>query len=189
LREGGSDKIITSISTTLLVLDFFYLIYPGYVPAALEIGAEKILNDNLGLSSALLRRQTTDLSIIMQSGTMSGKNIMALGRPYPPYFIGGDAHADAGAAYQYTPVTFASDDGLGHLHGDIGIVNRILGIAPEVMSTVPRLRDYFYDKLLESTTPVVIADSNTHGYDLLHKVMKSSRDFETSSTFLEHPSS
>jgi hypothetical protein len=186
---AGMTKIITSISATLFFFDFFYLVYPGYVPAALEIGAEKILNDNLSLSPALLRRQTTDLSIIMQSGPVSRKNIIALGRPYPPHFIGGNAHADAGAAYQYAPVKLAPDDGLGYLHGDIRIVNRIFGIAPEVMRTVPRLSDYFYYKLLESTTPVVIADSNTHGCDLLHKVTPLSRDFETTSTFLELPAS
>jgi hypothetical protein len=140
------------------------------VPTAFEIGTEKIFNDSLCLRLTLLRRQTTDLSIIMKSGTVSGKDIVALGGPYPSHLISGDAHADTGAAYQDTSIELATDDSLSHLHGDIGIINRILGIAPEVMNTVPRFGDDFDDKLLKSTTPVVITDSNTHGNNLLYKV-------------------
>jgi hypothetical protein len=166
----GMTKITTSISATLLFFDFLYLVYPGDVPTALELGAEKILNDNLCLCLTLLRRQTTNLSVVMKSGAVSGKDIVALGGPYPSHLIGGDAHADAGAAYQDTSIELAPDDSLSHLHGDIGIIYRILGIAPEVMNTVPRFGDDFNNKLLESTTPVVITDSNTHGNNLLYRV-------------------
>jgi hypothetical protein len=167
-EKTGMTKITTSISATLLFFDFFYLIYPGDVPAALELGTEKILNDNLRLRFTLLRRQTADLSVIVKSGAVSGKNIVALGSPYPPHLVGGNAHADAGGAYQDTSIELAPDDSFSHLHGDIGIIDRILGIAPEVMNTVPRFGDDFDDKLLESTTPVVITDSNTHGNNLLY---------------------
>jgi hypothetical protein len=121
----------------LFFFDFLYLIYTGYVPAALEIGTEEILNDNLYLCFTLLRRQAANLSVIMRPGPVSRKNIVTLGRPYPSHFIGGDAHTDAGAAYQYTSIKLTSDDGLGHLNGNIRIINRIFRIAPEVMMTVP----------------------------------------------------
>jgi hypothetical protein len=160
----------------LLFFDFFYLVYPGDMPSTLELSAEEVLNDSLYLRFALLRRQAANLSVIMQSGTVSGKNIVALGGPYPSHFIGGDAHANAGAAYQYASIILTSDDSLGHLHGDIGIVNRILRIATEIMIAVTRLGDYFDNELLESTTMVVITDGNMHRNNLLYKVTTINRD-------------
>jgi hypothetical protein len=170
LIGAGMAIITASITLILLFFDFLYLVYPGDVPTALELGAEEVLNDNLRLSFTLLRRQAANLGVIMKSGAVSGKNIVALSGPYPFHLIGGDAHADAGAANQDTLIELAPDDSFSHLHGDIGIINRILGIAPEVAITMPRLCNYTEDEFFESTTPVVITDGNTHGKNLLYKV-------------------
>jgi hypothetical protein len=159
-----------TILEALPVFDFFYLVQPGDVSAALELGVEKVLDDNFDFSAPLLRRQTADLSIVVQTGAVGGKDIIALGGPDSPHFVGGDAHADAGAAYQDTSIIIAPDNRFGNLHGNIRIISRIVRITAEIVIGVSRLGDYPDDDTFQSATPVVIADSNMHENALLYTV-------------------
>ena len=135
LRFTQNDR-----SFALFVFNFFYLVKTENVPAAFELGIEKVLDDSLDLGADLLRGQAADLGIVMEAGAVGGKDIIALGGADAAHFIGGDAHADAGAADQNAPVVFAPDNSLRHLYGDIRIIDGILRIAAEVVISMARLR-------------------------------------------------
>jgi hypothetical protein len=153
----------------LLVFDFFYFIDSDNVPATFEISAKKVLNDSLNFNIRLLRCQTADLSIVMAAGAVGGKDIMALGGADAPHFIGGDTHADAGAAYQDAPIILSPDNSLGDEQGNIRIIDGILRIATEIVIGVSGFGDYVNNGTFQITTLMVIANSNTHGNDLLYK--------------------
>jgi hypothetical protein len=151
----------------LLVFDFFYFIDSGDMPAALEISAKKVLYDSLNFYISFLRRETADLSIVMAAGAVGGKDIVALGGADAPHLIGGDAHADAGAAYQDAPIILSPNNSLGNEHGNIRIIDGILRIATEVVIGVSGLGDDVNNGTFQITAPVVVTDSNTHGNHLL----------------------
>jgi hypothetical protein len=154
----------------LLVFDFFYFIDSDNVPATFEISAKKVLNDSLNFNIRLLRCQAADLSIVMAAGAVGGKDIMALSGADAPHFIGGDAHTDAGAAYQDAPIILSPDNSLGDEQGNIRIIYRIFRIATEVVIGVSGFGDYVNNGAFQITAPVVVTDSNTHGNYLLYKV-------------------
>jgi hypothetical protein len=156
------------MSAALLVFDFFYFIDSGDVPAALEISGKKVLNNSLYFNINLLRCQTADLSIIMAAGAVGGKDIVALSGADAPHFIGGDAHADAGAAYQYTPIIISLDNSLGNEQGNIRIINSILRIAAEVVIGVSGFGYNVNNGTFQITTLMVIANSNAHRNYLLY---------------------
>ena len=101
----------------------------------------------------LLRRQAAYLGVVMQAGALGGKDVIALGRPDPPHLVGGDAHADAGAAYQNAAVELAPGDSLGHLHGDIRVIDRFFRIAAEVVISVPCFGNYLMITSLSEHNP------------------------------------
>src|SRR5260370_29188128 len=83
-------------------------------------------------------------------------------------FIGGDAHADAGAANQDTAIDALFSDGLGDLDGEIGIIHAFRSVGAEVQSLVAELFEEKHDSLLGLKSSMVAADGNFHGTTLSH---------------------
>jgi hypothetical protein len=146
----------------LFVFDFFYFIKSCDVAATLKFSGKKVLNDCLNFNTSLLRCQTADLSIVMASGAAGGKNVIALGGPYPPHFVGGNAHANAGTADENTPVKLTSDDSLSHLHGDIRVVHRTRFVRPYVDDLLAEAGQQLDDLQPHVYAAVVAPDGNSH---------------------------
>jgi hypothetical protein len=146
----------------LFVFDFFYLVNAGDVAATLKLRAQEIFHDHLGLGLAFLGSQAADLGVVVLSGAVGRKNIMALGGADAPYFVGCDTHTDAGPAYQDGPVVFASRHRPGYFFGDIRVIYGVVGIAAEVLDAVAGCFDDGQDEFFKGAAPVVVADCDTH---------------------------
>ena len=91
LNRSGNNVCKNSAAFILLFFDFLYLFHPGNMPATFEIGGEKDLQYGDKAWFDLLGGQTADLSVVMQSGPLGGKSVVALGRSDALHFVGGDA--------------------------------------------------------------------------------------------------
>jgi hypothetical protein len=151
---------------TVFVFYRHYLVNPGDVPPALELRGQEFLQYGRKAGFTFLGGKAANLGVVMEAGAHGGKSVVALGRPYSPHLIGGDAHADAGAAYQDTTVELAPDDGPGDFDSDVGIIDGIVIIAAEVLILVSFFREQLHDRFFQDAAAMVAADGYTHGFSL-----------------------
>src|SRR5205085_5580808 len=85
------------------------------------------------------------------------------GGAYTLDLVGGDAHADAGAAHQDAALDAALGHGLGHLKREIRVVHALAAVRAEVQHLVAHLLQQGADALLDVVTAVVTADGDSHG--------------------------
>ena len=76
--------------------------------------------------------------------------------------VGGDGHADAGAAYEYPPFDVPGSDGLRDLLAEIRIIHALEGIRAEIDAFVAHFIKHFNKFRLELHARVVAADSYFH---------------------------
>jgi hypothetical protein len=93
--------------------------------------------------------------------------IQTLGGPDSFNLICRDAHSNAGAAYQETPVEITPGYRIGNLDGDIRIIYRFAGKASKVLVTMPGFLDMFDNLELDVYSSLVTANRNTHYPNLL----------------------
>jgi hypothetical protein len=139
-----------------------YFFQTGNMPVSLEIGSEKGLKNSGKARRPLFSRQTAYLGIIVTPRPRGGKGIITLGRPDSLNFVSGNAHANTRATHQYAAIEITPDDSLADLPGDIGIVNGVTGIAPEILIGMAGLGNDFNDRVFNGNSPVVTADCDFH---------------------------
>ena len=85
------------------------------MPAAAESSIKPDINDMLHhICIDDPGPHNQDIGVIMLTGSLRGKSIMAQGGPDTCKFVGGDAHADAGTADKYSPFSLARLHSLGY---------------------------------------------------------------------------
>jgi len=92
------------------------------VPSPFEWGGKKSIYNLCYVTVFIFSRQAHNIGIVMLAGTLGTKNIGAYGSSYPFNLIGGDAHPDAGTAYQHTTVKSTSGHSSGYLPGNIRVI-------------------------------------------------------------------
>ena len=80
----------------------------------------------------------------------------------PCDLVGGHRHADAGAADQDAGVDLAVHHLAAHLLGEVGVVDRGVGLGAEVLVLDLELVEQFADVALEGDAGVIGAEGHAH---------------------------
>src|SRR5438105_3069087 len=134
------------------------------MPAALELSFQPNLNHTVDQFPAQeIRRQAKDVGVVMAAAHLRSDAIVARSRANAGNLVGGDAHADTGAADQDATIDGTFADRLGDLKGIIGIIDALAAAGSHVdyvMAKALQERDNtpFYLK-----APVVATDCDFHG--------------------------
>src|SRR6266850_2057535 len=118
--------------------------------AAFELGGEKDfqrLARHLRADQALAERH--DIGVIMLARQTRRSDVMDDGGAYPWVAVGGDRHADSGAADQDAAVGLARGDGVGYGVAEVGIIDRLDRVGAEIQHLVTRLLQVALENLLE----------------------------------------
>src|SRR6476661_2100631 len=131
--------------------------------AALELGFEPDPHERLGqLGPDDARAERHDLCVVRLAGPLGRIGVVHLCGIDARDLVGGDRHADAGAADEDRPLVLAAGDRLGHGERHVGIVGVLAGGGPVVGHIRARLAEHRYEPLLECQAGVVGTDRDGH---------------------------
>jgi len=88
--------------------------------------------------------------------------VVARRRSNAVYFIGGDAHTQAGPADEYPVIHVASADAPGNVRGNVGVIYGLALKGANVDRLVPQTLDQFHDFRPDFKTSMVGADCYPH---------------------------
>ena len=98
----------------------------------------------------------------MLPGGLGREAVRHGGGPDAPDLVGGDAHANAGAADQDPQVGVPVHHRISHLFGILGVMAGVGVMGPQVQDFVPRLYQMLFDDLLEGVSAVIGAHCDSH---------------------------
>ena len=104
--------------------------------------------------------EAEDVEVVVPAAELGGDFVDAGGRPHAGKLVGGDRHADAGAADENAAVDFAAADLAGHQGGEIRVVDAGVGGRTVVDDLVPLGFEQRNHLLLEVISAVIAGDGN-----------------------------
>ena len=106
----------------ILTFQISYLIYPALVPLTFEFRSQEGIDDFGYLRWFLIGSEAEDIGIVVLSGAAGTEGVMTQGGSYSLNLVGGNAHANAGAAYQDTAIKTTASYCFSYLPGNIRVV-------------------------------------------------------------------
>ena len=106
--------------------------------------------------------QRQDVGVVVLAGGLGGEAVPAQGAADAGDLVGGNGHADAGAADEDAALALPGSDGLRHRFGVNGIVAGIVGISSDVLHSVSLFLKVSLKMLLEIVSAVITTDCNFH---------------------------
>jgi hypothetical protein len=119
------------------------------VPSALKLGSQKRINNFIQFGRLYSGTQTQYISIGVQARPLGTELVVTQRRSNPLYFVGGDAHADTGIAYQNAALGFTPDYRFSHRPGNIRVVHGICSMTTGILTGVTTFGHQFDDCLLQ----------------------------------------
>jgi hypothetical protein len=109
-------------------------------------------------------RETQDVGIIMPPAHFGGNAVMARRSTDAGNLVGGDAHADPGAANEDASFGSARSHVLGYLESEVGIIDAGVSFGTHIEDFVLQIAQEPYNSMLGIETPMVAANRYFHGY-------------------------
>src|SRR5207247_11088287 len=107
-------------------------------------------------------RQAQHVSVIVAPAHLRGDAVVAWRRPHALDLVGGDAHADTGAAYEDAALDVALTYAGGHLVSEVGIIDAFGSSGAGVDDVVVQLAQEGHQAPLGFKSTMVAADGNFH---------------------------
>ena len=131
------------------------------MPAAAESSIKPDINDMLHhICIDDPGPHNQDIGVIMLTGSLRGKSIMAQGGPDTCKFVGGDAHADAGTADKYSPLSLAGLHSLGYSGAILGIMDAFFRITTFIFYLKAFCFQIFFDLFFCRKAGMITTDSD-----------------------------
>ena len=101
-----------------------------------------------------------DLGVVRLARPLGRVGVVHLGGANSGHLVGGDRHADPGAADQDPAVVLAAGDGVGNLVADVRVVDPVERVAAVVLDVEPFVAQQLDHRLLELEARFIAADRN-----------------------------
>ncbi len=106
--------------------------------------------------------QAEDVGVVVGARQPSRDGLGNEGGPDAGVAVGGDGHADTGAADEEAAVDLAIGEHAGHLAGEDRIVTTVGTVAPDIDDLVPGYPGTVSERLLEAKSGMVASECEAH---------------------------
>ena len=145
------------------LLELQDLVEAAFVAAAFEFGFHPDADEPLGAAGAQeVAGEAEDVEVVVTAAELGRDFVDAGAGADAGELVGGDGHADAGAADQDAAVDFAAADFLGHQGREVGVVDAFVRRRAVVDHVVPFGFEQGDHLLLQVISSMITGDGNFH---------------------------